>query len=177
MHPEHESLRVRLLAARRMLVRSYLLHLGWFAAMCAFTLMHWQQKGLQASVLFTLLTVPPVLYYTVRVHRLCRALDPTARTVGLVPVVVTTLLLSPFESGLILLLKNLLAAKAVLRRRADARTSPSPDGDGDARPDDPDRAQPFPYAPPASQPASPAASNGQSSSRPSASASTGTRAP
>ena len=97
-----------------------MLHVVWFVVMCAFVGWHWSQNGLQASVLLTLITVPPVLYYTVRVHKLCRAIDPNARTVGWVPVLVTTLVLSPFESGLVLPLKNLLACNKLLRQAAAA---------------------------------------------------------
>jgi hypothetical protein len=96
------------------------LHVVWFVVMCAFVGWHWSQNGLQAAVLLTLVTVPPVLYYTVRVHKLCRAIDPNARTVGWVPVLVTTLVLSPFESGLVLPLKNLLACNKLLRQAAAA---------------------------------------------------------
>ena len=101
--------------ARMALVRAYLLHVAWFAVMCAMVGLRWSPHGLKVSVLLTLVTVPPVLFYTVRVHRLCRRIDPTARTVGLVPVLVTTVVLSPFESGLILPAKNLFAANRVLR--------------------------------------------------------------
>jgi hypothetical protein len=83
--------------------------------MLAFVSLQWAQRGLKASVLLTLLTVPPVLVYTVKVHHLCRAIDPKARTVGWVPVLVTTIALSPFESGLILPAKNLLAANRILK--------------------------------------------------------------
>lgn len=106
----------RLATLRRALIRAYALHVAWFAAMCAFVGWHWSQRGLQASVLLTLVTVPPVLYYTVEVHRLCRAVDPRSRTVGWVPVLITTLVLSPFESGLVLPLKNLLACNKLLRQ-------------------------------------------------------------
>ncbi len=95
-----------------------MLHVAWFTAMCCFVSFQWGQHGLKASVLLTLLTVPPVLFYTVRVHNLCRAIDPKARTVGLVPVVITTIILSPFESGLILPAKNLIAANRLLRINA-----------------------------------------------------------
>lgn len=115
-----DELLSRLARTRTALIRTYLLHVVWFAVMCAFTALQWRQDGLKTSVLLTLLTVPPVLFYTVRAHRLCRALDPRARTVGLVPVLVTTVILSPFESGLVLPLKNLLVAHRILReaRRA-----------------------------------------------------------
>ena len=101
--------------ARTALVRTYVLHVAWFSVMCALIGLRWSPHGLKVSVLLTLVTVPPVLFYTVRVHRLCRTLDPAARTVGLWPVVITTLLLSPFESGLILPARNLFAANRVLR--------------------------------------------------------------
>lgn len=106
---------------RRALVRAYVLHVAWFVAMCVFVGWRWSEDGLKASVLLTLLTVPPVLYYTVRMHAVCRSIDPAARTVGLVPVIVTTFVLSPFESGLILPMKNLLAANKLLKRRATRR--------------------------------------------------------
>ena len=112
---ERDELLFRLARTRTGLIRTYVLHVVWFAVMCTFTALQWRQDGLKASVLLTLLTVPPVLFYTVRAHRLCRALDPRARTVGLVPVLVTTVILSPFESGLVLPLKNLLVANQILR--------------------------------------------------------------
>lgn len=126
-----DGLDVRLAAlarTRRSLLRAYLLHVVWFVTMCTFAGLHWNEHGLKWSVFLTLGTVPPVLYYTVRTHTLCRAIDTSARTVGLVPVIVTTLVLSPFESGLILPLKNMLAANRVLRQaRFDNGTSPCPE--------------------------------------------------
>lgn len=83
--------------------------------MCTLAGLQWGQGGVEVSVLLTLLTVPPVLFYTVRVHNLCRKIDPAASTVGWVPVLITTFLLSPFESGLILPAKNLFAASRILR--------------------------------------------------------------
>lgn len=105
----------RLRKLRNGLVRAYVLHVVWFAAMLWMVVSRLSPFGLKAAVLLTLLTVPPVLYYTVRIHTLCRAIDPAARTVGLVPVIVTTLVLSPFESGLVLPAKNLLVANRLLR--------------------------------------------------------------
>ncbi|WP_206859035.1 hypothetical protein [Lysobacter changpingensis] len=112
---DRDALLLQLARTRMGLVRTYVLHVVWFATMCTATAMQWRQDGLKATVLLTLVTVPPVLVYTVRAHRLCRALDPRARTVGLVPVLVTTVILSPFESGLVLPLKNLLVANRLLR--------------------------------------------------------------
>lgn len=119
------ALLAQLACTRTGLIRTYVLHVVWFAAMCAFTAMQWNHDGLKFTVLLTLVTVPPVLLYTVRAHRLCRALDPKARTVGLVPVLVTTFILSPFESGLVLPIKNLLEVNRLLRESR-AAESPAP---------------------------------------------------
>lgn len=94
--------------------------------MCTFAALRWNQHGLKWSVLLTLATVPPVLIYTVRVHRLCRAIDPAASTVGWIPVLVTTVVLSPFESGLVLPVKNLLVANTILKRHAAKALRASP---------------------------------------------------
>ena len=64
----------------------------------------------------TLITVPPVLIYTVSVHKACRAIDPSARSVGLVPVILFTIFLTPLESGLILPFKNLWVSRCILNR-------------------------------------------------------------
>lgn len=123
---DRNDLLLQLARTRAGLIRTYLLHVVWFAIMCTFTAMQWRHDGLKASVLLTLITVPPVLFYTVRAHRLCRALDPRARTVGLVPVLVTTVILSPFESGLLLPLKNLLVANRLLREARSAAGNKEP---------------------------------------------------
>ncbi|HUH91480.1 MAG TPA: hypothetical protein VLZ76_12640 [Lysobacter sp.] len=125
---------VQLRKARTSLIRAYIAHVVWFSIMCTFAALRWSQHGLKWSVLLTLATVPPVLIYTVRVHRLCRAIDPAASTVGWIPVLVTTVVLSPFESGLVLPVKNLLAANGVLKRHA-ASTVPAPSDPELAEPD------------------------------------------
>lgn len=118
---EEKAVAIRQLRkASRTLVRAYALHVFWLVAMCVTAGMQWRKGGVEASVLLTLLTVPPVLFYTVRVHKLCRSIDPAAPTVGWVPVLVTTFVLSPFESGLIFPAKNLLAARRILRACAGA---------------------------------------------------------
>lgn len=116
--------------AKGALIRAYVVHVAWFAIMLAFVSLQWAQQGLKASVLLTLLTVPPVLVYTVKVHHLCRAIDPKARTVGWVPVLVTTIALSPFESGLILPAKNLLAANRILKAHDSLAPDSSVTADG-----------------------------------------------
>ncbi len=124
----------KLATARVSLIRAYLLHVIWFALMCVLVGVHWSDDGLKLSVLLTLVTVPPVLFFTVRVHELCRAIDPHARTVGLVPVLITTLVLSPFESGLILPAKNLLAAHRILRAHQNPTGAPASSANGPERP-------------------------------------------
>ena len=101
--------------ARAGLIRTYALHVTWFVLMCAFAGFQWNLHGRQATILLTLLTVPPVLYYTLKVHKLCRAINPASHTVGWASVLIITIALSPFESGLILPAKNLMAANRVLR--------------------------------------------------------------
>jgi len=124
---DRDELLRQLARTRTGLIRTYVLHVLWFAIMCTATAMQWRHDGLKASVLLTLVTVPPVLFYTVRAHRLCRALDPRARTVGLVPVLITTAVLSPFESGLVLPLKNLLATNRLLRAAHASKDARIPD--------------------------------------------------
>lgn len=92
--------------------------------MCTLAGLQWHQYGIEASVLLTLITVPPVLFHTVRVHHLCRRIDPAAPTVGWVPVLITTIALSPFEAGLVLPAKNLLAASRLLRAHRISGTAP-----------------------------------------------------
>ncbi len=66
---DRDELFFRLARTRTALIRTYVLHVVWFAVMCLFTALQWRHDGLKASVLLTLLTVPPVLVYTVRAHR------------------------------------------------------------------------------------------------------------
>lgn len=51
----------KLTEARRGLIRTYVLHVFWFALMCMFLGFEWNQHGVTASVLLTLIAVPPVL--------------------------------------------------------------------------------------------------------------------
>lgn len=100
---------------RLRLLKAYVLHVGWLFSTCAFAATDSAQIGLTTSLLLTLITVPPVLIYTVSVHQACRAIDPSSRTVGWVQVVLVTVFLTPFESGLILPAKNLWVSRRVLR--------------------------------------------------------------
>lgn len=125
------SLLERLRRQRALLLKAYLLHVGWLASTCAFAATDGQTLGLEASLWLTLLTVPPVLVCTASVHRACRAIDPLARTAGWGSIIVCTLLLTPLESGLVLPLKNLLESRRLLRRglrpQPPRRAAPSPD--------------------------------------------------
>ena len=81
------------------------------------------QVGLTTSLWLTLITVPPVLLYTVSVHKACRAIDPAAKTVGWATIILFTVFLTPFESGLILPAKNLLVSRRILRKWENPNTA------------------------------------------------------
>ena len=120
--PSKDQLIRDLTKARTGLIHTYVMHVVWFVVMCVFFSLQWEKHGMQASVLLTLVTLPPVLFYTVRVHRLCRSIDPKARTVGLMTALITTFVLSPFESGLVLPAKNLMAANKILKAHQQVTT-------------------------------------------------------
>lgn len=100
---------------RSMLLKAYVIHVGWFTSTCAFAATDGTQLAIATSLWLALLTVPPVLIYTVSVHKACRSIDPSARSVGLVPVILATIFLTPFESGLVLPTKNLWVSRCILR--------------------------------------------------------------
>jgi hypothetical protein len=107
---------IQLLRRRRArLLKAYVLHVGLFASSCAFAATDTVHVAMTTSLWLALLTIPPVLYYTVLVHRSCRAIDSRARTAGLLQVITFTVLLTPYESSLVLPLKNLWISKRVLR--------------------------------------------------------------
>jgi hypothetical protein len=104
---------------RSRLLKAYVLHVGWFFSTCAFAATDVFKTGLITSLLLTLITVLPVLIYTVTVHKACRAIDPSARTAGLKEIILFTLFLTPFESGLVLPARNLWVSRKVLLAHAD----------------------------------------------------------
>ncbi len=111
-----KALLIEQLRKKRMrLIKAYVLHVGWFFSTCAFAATDSAQPGLMTALLFTLITVPPVLLYTVSVHKACRAIDPGAHTAGWGQVVLVTVFLTPFESGLIMPAKNLWISRRILR--------------------------------------------------------------
>ncbi len=100
---------------RALLFKAYLVHVGWFASSCAFAATDIVQNGLIISAWLTLITLPPVLIYSVSVHKLCRAIDHRAKTAGWAYIILFSILLTPLESGLILPAKNLLISRRILR--------------------------------------------------------------
>jgi len=102
---------------RTLLLKAYVIHVGWFASTCAFAATDAAQIGLATSLWLTLLTMPPVILYTISVHKACRAIDPSAKTAGWVHVIFFTVVLTPLESGLVLPAKNLLVSRRILRAR------------------------------------------------------------
>ena len=113
---------IQILRARRaLLLKAYIFHVAWFSSTCAFAITDGSTIAFTTSFWLALLTVPPVLLYTVSVHKACRAIDPNSNTVGWKPVIIATLLLTPFESGLILPARNLWVSRRMLRTWDNAR--------------------------------------------------------
>lgn len=121
---EKSELIEKLRKKRSLLLKAYVFHVGWFTSTFASAATDSTQFALPTLLMLTLITVPPVLIYTVSVHKACRAVDPSARSVGLVPVVLFTIFLTPFESGLVLPLKNLWVSRCIIRAWEKALTRP-----------------------------------------------------
>ena len=124
----------RLCKKRLRLLKAYVLHVGWFASTCATAATDATHLAVVTSLWLALITVPPVLIFTVDVHKACRMINPASRTAGLVPVILATIFLTPFESGLILPAKNLWVSRYILRawdkaltKRPDWTALPPPD--------------------------------------------------
>jgi hypothetical protein len=100
---------------RTLLLKAYVIHVGWFASTCAFAASGVVQIGLTTSIWLTLLTMPPVFLYMLSVHKACKAIDAHAKTTGWVPIAVFTFVLTPLESTLILPLTNLSVSRRILR--------------------------------------------------------------
>ena len=123
-----EVLIEKLRTKHKMLLKAYIFHVGWFTSTFASAATETTQLALPTLLILTLITVPPVLFYTVAVHKTCRAIEPSARSVGLWPVVICTILFTPFESGLVLPLKNLWVSRCILRTWDKALTRASSKG-------------------------------------------------
>jgi hypothetical protein len=108
---------IQILRTRRaLLLKAYIFHVAWFSSTCAFAITNGTTAAFTTSFWLALLSVPPVLLYTVSVHKACRAIDPNSKTVGWKPVIIATLLLTPFESGLILPARNLWISRRILQK-------------------------------------------------------------
>ena len=115
----------RLRKRRKRLLQAYFIHVGWLTSTCAFAASDAIDLAITTSLWMVLITVPPVLVHTVSVHKACRAIDPRSGTVGWVPVILATVLLTPFESALVLPAKNLWVSRCILRAWDRALTKPS----------------------------------------------------
>jgi hypothetical protein len=104
----------RLRIVRMRLLKAYILHVGFFFSTCACAATDVVQLGATTAMLITLITIPPVLLYTVLVHKACRAIDPKARTAGVVQIIFFTIFLTPLESGLVLPARNLWISRKIL---------------------------------------------------------------
>jgi len=102
-------------AKRRLLLKAYVFHVLWFISSCATAATDSVEIAMPILLLLTLITVPPVLFYTVVVHKACRAVEPSASSAGVASVVFFTVFFTPFESGLVLPAKNLLVSRNILR--------------------------------------------------------------
>lgn len=100
---------------RMRLLKAYVLHVGWFTSTCVSAATDAVPITIATSLWLTLITVVPVLIYTVATHKAIRAVEPSAPSVGLGTVIITTVLFTPLESGLLLPLRNLWVAGAILR--------------------------------------------------------------
>ncbi|WP_154656574.1 hypothetical protein [Novilysobacter defluvii] len=77
---------------------------------------HASRATIAAAILLALVTVPPVIAYATAVHRTCRSIDPRAKTIGLAPMLIMTVLFTPFESGLVVPARNLWVSGKLLRQ-------------------------------------------------------------
>jgi len=106
----------KLRKTRSRLMKAYIFHVGWFASSCASAATDTVTVALPTLILLTLITVLPVLIYTVSVHKACRNVDPKARTAGLSQVILFSIFLTPLESGLVLPARNLWVSRNILRK-------------------------------------------------------------
>jgi hypothetical protein len=104
----------RLRKKRLRLLKAYILHVGWFTSTCASAATDVTHIAMVTSLWLALITVPPVLFFTIDVHKACRLINPAAGTFGLIPVILATIFLTPLESGIILPAKNLWLSRRIL---------------------------------------------------------------
>ena len=132
-----EAQLVRQLRARRVrLLTAYVFHVCWLTSTAAVAATDAVELALVTTLWITLITVPPVLIYSVSVHRACRAIDPHARSVGVMPIVFATVFLTPFESALILPARNLLISRRILERLDRDAIGKGKSGDSSREPPD-----------------------------------------
>ncbi len=110
---------------RRRLLHSCVIHVAWFTAMIVTASTQASKTAIAFAILLALVTVPPVIAYATVVHRTCRSIDPRAKTIGLVPMLIMTVLFTPFESGLVVPAKNLWVSGKLLREARLAGQAPN----------------------------------------------------
>ena len=110
---------------RKRLLQSYVIHVAWFTAMIVTAVTQASKTTIAAAILLALVTVPPVIAYATAVHRTCRFIDPRAKTIGLAPMLIMTVLFTPFESGLVVPAKNLWVSGKLLRQARLAGQAPN----------------------------------------------------
>jgi len=112
---EKTALMRQLRRSRLRLLRTYVFHVGWFTSTCATAATDSSHIFVASSLWLALITVPPVLVCTYLVHKTIRLVEPDANSAGLKQIVVSLLLFSPFEAGLVLPAINLWISGRILR--------------------------------------------------------------
>lgn len=105
----------RLRKKRLLLFRIYVFHVGWFTSTCAFAATETTRIAVVSSLWLTLITIVPVLIYTVITHKAIKACEPAAASVGLRQIVISIVFFTPLEAGLILPAINLWISHCILR--------------------------------------------------------------
>jgi hypothetical protein len=113
--PEKAMLIERLRRKRSLLLRIYLIHVGWFTSTCAFAATEATHVAVISSLWLTLITIVPVLVYTVVTHNAIKAISPAAASMGIKQIVVSIVFFTPLEAGLILPAINLWISHRILR--------------------------------------------------------------
>jgi len=119
-----KSLVTTLKKQRGRLFQSYVIHVIWFSAMILTAALQTNKATIATSIWLALITVPPVIVYAAAVHKTCRAIDPRSRTIGLIPMILMTIFLTPFESGLIVPAKNLWVSGRLLKQLKSSEHEP-----------------------------------------------------
>jgi hypothetical protein len=119
----------RLRRWRRRVLVAYLGFVGLFVSTGAMAAADVSAPVFVPTLLTLLVATVPVILLNIGLHRVIRAVDPRARSVGGKQALVSALCFTPFEAALVLPVVNLLVARALLRER----TAPPARGSTDVR--------------------------------------------